>query len=83
MQQQILMQKQNDNTLIQNKSEYLKQVKALKTAKERERSILYSDFEKIAGDLLLLLFNSHVRSTCIAGFPAIVGILIFLFVCLS
>ena len=49
MQQQILIQKQNDNALIQNKSENLKQVKAIKTAKEGERASLYSEFEKIIG----------------------------------
>jgi hypothetical protein len=47
MHEQILSQKQKESVLINEKTENLKQVRAIKTAKESERNQINSEFAKI------------------------------------
>ena len=47
MQNSIISQKQKEDSLIESKIETLRQVRAIKTSKESERSALHTDFQKI------------------------------------
>lgn len=47
MHEKVWLQRQNDSNLIGNKLENLKQVKAIKTTREGERSAVHVEFEKV------------------------------------